>query len=174
MKKLILLLAGGTMVLLSSCSVNREISGQPEFEKYKSIRYVHVLNASTKNDSAFFTDRMPGRMNKNDISGIHQLKLLNLKADSIFFKPVKYKRIVDYVYKNGIRYNVFEENRQLYAYNTADTLRIPYPEIEALHVKVYKPGRTVLLIGGSTGGLIGLFIIMLQNMTFNIDAGYII
>ena len=165
-----MLLAGSAMAFLSSCYSYKEISGLTEFDNYKARRSVYVLKATTKNDSVFFSEKMPAKMLDDKITGFHQLPLASLKADSVIFKQVKYKRIVDYVYKDGIRYEVFEDKDQVYVFTKSIPVNIPYSDLNSVYLKTFQPGRTAILVGGSSAGFAGILILLLLNMTF--DLGY--
>jgi len=166
----IFLIARGLIAFLSSCYSYKEVSELQEIESYKTRRSVHVLKASADTISLFFTEKIPGKLLEDKVSGIFQFPLYRLTADSIFYKPVKYKSIVDYVYKDGVRYDAFEENGQVYVFNKEIPVNIPYHHIKSVNLKIYKPGSTTALVGGTLVSLTVLGTIILLNMTFNLSA----
>jgi len=167
MNSRIVLLAGSTIAFLSSCFTYKEISNQSEFENYINRKSVHVLKVITKSDSLFFSKKMPAKMMSDHISGFQQFPLEQMKKDSVFFKNSKYKRVVVYVYKDGIRYDVVEHNDQIYVFNSSLPLAIPYSETASLYLKIYEPGRTAALIAGSSLAYAGLIILAVLSMTFD-------
>lgn len=169
MKNSTVLFAASVISLLCSCYSYKEISELPEIKKYEGKKHVHVLKANVDSNVVFFSEKLPGKLSDKGIVGIHQFPMFRITADSIFFKPVKYKRIIDYVYKDGIRYDVFEEKHQVFLYSTAIPVNIPYTALKSVDLKVFRPGATAVLIGSSSAAWAGLLILTVLSMSFSMD-----
>jgi hypothetical protein len=167
MKKSISMVWEGIFIAsLASCHVYQDISDQAEYEKYKNRSHVFVLNVQTPGESHFFSEKLPGKMKEEEVTGIHQVLLQHFDADSLVYKRTRYKSSVDHVYKNGKKYPILEQDGMRFICDSMQIVHIPYSEIKQLRLKVYRQGNTVLLLGGMTGGLAGIAIWMLSSITY--------
>jgi hypothetical protein len=163
------LLTGSAIVLLSSCYSYKVISGNPEYDKYKMHRSVHVLKASTNTDTLYFSEKMPANMGENAITGLYQKPFFKEPDDSVVFKPYKYKALIDYIIKDGIRYDVFTEKNQLFIYNKDMPVNIPYTNLESAYIKIFHRGSTAFLVGSTSATLLTLLTLFVVNMEMDFN-----
>jgi hypothetical protein len=164
-KALVMWLTG---MLLFSCHGYKEVTTQPEFDYYKNKNHVYVIKVQTKSGEIPFSEKMPGKMTQNGVSGIEQHNLVDFKSDSVYYESSRYAPRSRYAYKNGIRYDVYTHDTVKMVYNAGNTINIPYDDIQKVNLKIYKPAQTAGIIIGSVGILVGLSAIMISNMTFDL------
>ncbi len=170
MKKSTLLLVGSCIGFLCSCYSYKEISTLPEIEKYVGKKSVYVLKAQTDTGSVFFSRSLPGLLTDDHISGIYQYPLAHLKPDSVFYRKNNLKHI-DYAYKDGIRYDVFIENKQVYIYDKLKKINILFKDVKSIYLKIFQPGSTGVLVGGISAGFGIIIAIVFLITTFETGWG---
>jgi hypothetical protein len=147
------------LIYITSCYSYKTLTSQKEYSKYSGNEKIDVLNVQTKQGNKIeFIEKYPGRISEKGVVGLPQLRLQYGTVDSFTISGKSDK--AEFIWKNGINYEVITQDKLDFICHASDTIHIPLSDIEKLDFKRFSKGKTIGLVSGIAGGAMMIIVVL--------------
>jgi hypothetical protein len=87
-----------------------------------------------------------------------------LNPDSVIFQKLTHPTQILYAVKEGVKYDILNENNRQFAFNLQQYVQVPFAEVNQMYVKVSRPYVSNLFLLAVTGASAGLAYMIITGM----------